>query len=131
MKLGLDGQYVLVTGSSKGIGRGIAEAFLRENAKVILTGRQKTILHATMQELADSFSQESVLSFAGDLSQGSVAQDLAEFIENKVGQLDHLVCNIGSGASVPPLQEDTKEFQRMLDINLLSAVTAIKAMLPL
>ena len=47
MELELEGQSVLITGSSQGIGKGIAEAFLKEQAHVILTGRQASKLDKT------------------------------------------------------------------------------------
>jgi len=57
--------------------------------------------------------------------------ELANFIDDRWGKLDHLVCNIGSGRSVPLLQEDRNEMQRMLDLNLLGSVSAVRLMTPL
>ena len=131
MNLVLIDQFVLITGSNRGIGRGIAEGFLNENAAVILTGRNKTKLETTAFELSDKYSKDKVLYFLGDLQPSDTLQSLHEFIMNKVGCLHHLVCNIGSGQSVPPLAEDVTEFQRMLDINLLNAVGVVNHMLPL
>lgn len=131
MNLELDGQYVLITGSSRGIGKGIAEAFLKESAHVILTGRDEVTLQDTVESFIGKYGAGRILFFKGDLQQLSVLQVLKQFIIEKIGYLDHLVCNIGSGQSVPPLQENMNEFQRMLDINLLNAVAVVQEMLPL
>lgn len=131
MDLDLSKQIVLITGSSHGIGKAIAEGFLQEQAKVILTGRNENILKETAQTFSKQYDNDNVLYFAGDLQQETVVEKLANFINNQIGKLDHLVCNIGSGRSVPPLQEDKQEFQRVMNINLLSAVSVVKHLTPL
>jgi 3-oxoacyl-[acyl-carrier protein] reductase len=131
MDLQLDGRIVLVTGSSKGIGKGIAEGFLQEGATVILTGRDRTLLEAQQDAFQTQYSPDRVKGFVGDLQQGSVIEELARFLERECGTLDHLVCNIGSGRSVPPLEEDDAEWRRMLEINLLSATFCVRLLLPL
>lgn len=130
MDLGLLNKNVLITGSSRGIGQGIAKAFLKEKARVILTGRNRDVLEQADNNFAKRFGREQVYSFAGDLGQGGTLADLVTFLESKTGGLDHLVLNIGSGKSVPPLKENKEEFARMLDINLLSAVDLVQRLLP-
>lgn len=121
MDLKLGKQWALVTGSSRGIGRGIAEAFLREDSNVILVDRDRMSLEATRDEFASIYGPERVIGLEADLLQPEGISDLTELVSDQVGQLNHLVCNIGSGASVPPLEEDSHEMQRMLDINFTSA----------
>jgi len=131
MDLQLDGQIVLVTGSSRGIGRGIAEAFLQEGATVILTGRDGEMLQDALDSMAKVSGPQRVRAFPGDLEQGPTLEKLADFIAGEFGRLDTLVCNLGTGRSVPPLQEDEAEWQRMLGINLLAATAAVRLLLPL
>jgi 3-oxoacyl-[acyl-carrier protein] reductase len=129
--LELEGQIVLVTGASRGIGRGIAQTFLQEGATVFITARETEALAATRDKFRDLYGAERVHAFAGDLQQREVLEDLHRVITDAWGRLNHLVCNIGTGRSVPPLAEDEKEWQRMLDINLLSATSCVRVMLPL
>ena len=131
MNLGLNNQSVLITGSGSGIGRGIAKGFIKEKALVILTGRDERALENTASEFSNLYGKDKVLYFLGDLQLPDTLQSLNNFITEKVGGLDHLVCNIGSGQSVPPLDEDVSEFQRMLDINLLNAVGIVNQFFPL
>ena len=130
MDLNLQNRVVLITGSSRGIGKGIAEVFLREGARVVLTGRSETGLDETVYGFSKQFGEKQTFRFPGDLNQKPVLENLKAFIQQEVNALDHLVCNIGSGRSVPPLEEDRSEFQRMLDINLLGAVETVRMMLP-
>jgi len=129
MDLGLSDSVVLITGASRGIGKGIAEAFLMEKARIILTGRDESRLEKTACEFGKKYGSDRIYSFSGDLHQSDTLDRLKAFIRNRIKRLDHLVCNIGSGRSVPPLAEDRNEFQRMLDINLLGAVGIVGAML--
>ena len=131
MNLGLNNQSVLITGSSRGIGRGIAEGFLKEKALAILSGLNEKLLVNTAEKLSNSYDRNRVLEFVGNLNEPEILENLYEFIIEKTKGLDHLVCNIGSGKSVSPLDEDVSEFQRMLDTNLLNAVGIVKQFYPL
>jgi 3-oxoacyl-[acyl-carrier protein] reductase len=66
-----------------------------------------------------------------DLRDAAACQDLATQVQQRFGGLDLLVTNAGSGASVPPGQETPEEWRRVLDLNLLSAMNLIGAVLPL
>lgn len=129
MDLGLEGATVLITGSSRGIGFGIADAFLREGATVVLNGRNQADLDTAKSTL--STAPTTPLAFLGDLTDEGHLHACAEFITNQTGRLDHLVCNIGSGKSVPVLAEDDAEFHRVLDLNLHTAQKTVHALLPL
>jgi len=129
--LRLSGKSVVVTGSTRGIGNAIAEAFLNEDARVMLTGRNSEVLEQARDILMNRFGQNKVNSFVGDLTDDSKILNLVEAVQSVFGGLDILVCNIGGGRSVPPLQEDGAEWHRMLRINLLSATTTVRSFLPL
>ncbi len=131
MDLDLTEQRVLVTGSTRGIGKGIAEAFLLEGAKVTLNGRSKGVLDAIVLEfLKPPIKKEQISSYVGDLCEPEPLLSLREQLELQ-GDLDHLVCNIGSGKSFGPLLEDENEWQKMFNINLFSAVRCVREMLDL
>lgn len=131
MNLELKKQKVLITGSGSGIGRGIANGFLKEDASVIITDLNKEALINTTVKFSNQYGKEKILSFFGDLNKSDILESLYQFIIDEAGELDHLVCNIGSGKSVPPLKENVTEFQRMLDINLLNAVGIVNKLFPI
>lgn len=117
MNLGLEGRRALVTGSSRGIGRSIAETLEREGCAVTLTGRNRpeNLL------VRGSF-------FQGDLTVAAVREELAVSVE-RMG-LDVLVLNLGSGRSKRPLAEDEAEWHRMLSLNLDSAASLFRRLVP-
>jgi 3-oxoacyl-[acyl-carrier protein] reductase len=124
MELGLANSRILVTGSSRGIGYGIASQFLQEGASVVLTGRNELNLRLAKDMLAKKFDADRIEIFAGDLGDSTVRQGLNAALLTK--GLDHLVCNVGSGRSVPILQESMEEWRRMLDFNLLHSAGVVQ-----
>ena len=125
MDLGLEGRVALVTGSTRGIGRAIAQRLAREGAQVVVNGRSDDGLRDAQRDIG------AVAAHAADVSDPRACAKLVAAVERSLGRLDVLVCNVGSGASVPPGREDHAEWQRMLSINLFSATNAISAAKPL
>lgn len=125
MDLGLDGRVALVTGSTRGIGRAIAERFVAEGARVILNSRQAQELERSAREVGAAYS------WCCDAADGDAASAMASAIERELGALDVVVCNVGSGASVAPGSETRPEWQRMLEVNLFAATNVVSACAPL
>lgn len=96
-----------------------------------MTGRDGTATLETAQHIEKFATVGRVLSCPGDLSSEDGCARLAEIVQKQFGRLDHLVCNIGSGSSVPPLQDDKAEWQRVFEINLYPSIAAVTAFRPL
>lgn len=114
-------EIVLVTGSSRGIGRAIAYDFAKAGATVILNGaHNEESLHQTYED----FKAESlnVLSFLGDVSDYNVAQALFTFIFDKLGRYPTILVN-NAGISHVGLFTDTTPdiWQKIMTTNLNSA----------
>jgi 3-oxoacyl-[acyl-carrier protein] reductase len=94
MELGLDGKVALVTGSSRGIGRGIALALADEGCNVVVTGRDADAL----EEVAASARRKGVKAavVALDLCAAAAAATLVETARRAFGGLDILVNNAGA-----------------------------------
>jgi 3-oxoacyl-[acyl-carrier protein] reductase len=122
MNLALDGKVALVTGSSRGIGLGIAQALAREGCRVVLNGRDPEGLF----QAARSFDQAPAVA-VGDFSQPDGATQVVQRVLQTHGQLDIVVANVGGGRSVPPGREDFAEWQRVFALNLWSATNAVEA----
>lgn len=121
MDYGLTGKSVLVTGSSKGIGKAIAESFHEHGARVALNARNATQLKATTNKLDGS------IGIVGDLTCPVQANKVVTDLLSSFGELDILVCNIGSGRSVLPGRENYEEWQRMFALNLWSTTNIVEA----
>ena len=124
MELGLENSRVLITGSSRGIGYGIASSFLEEGAIAVLTGRDEKDLTAAQEILIGKHGADHVETYAGNLCESAVRSGLNEYLAPR--GLDHLVCNIGSGRSVPAFQENDEEWRRLFDINIVQAAGVLR-----
>lgn len=122
LDLELAGKVALVTGSSRGLGLAIAQALHREGCTVALNGRDGAVL-----EQARSAVGKRAKVLVADVSDPASCRALLDSIEARFGRLDVLVCNVGSGRSVPPGEENAQEWQRVLSLNLLTATNMVEA----
>ena len=120
MDLELSGKAALVTGSSRGIGRAIAEVLVREGAAVCLCARGAEELERTRAELAKG---DRVWAVAADVTTPEgAARAVAEAL-NKLGRLDILVNNVGGSRGAGTFERvDEAGWREVVDANLFSAV---------
>ncbi|MBR0973344.1 MULTISPECIES: SDR family NAD(P)-dependent oxidoreductase [Bradyrhizobium] len=126
MKLELDDRVALVTGASRGIGLAIATTLAAEGAKVALAARGADALNAARAAVGGRSSIH-----VADVTDPASAASLIQDVEKQWGRLDILVCNVGSGASVPPGKETAPEWSRVMDLNLFATTNMIEAARPL
>ncbi|WP_213770084.1 SDR family NAD(P)-dependent oxidoreductase [Bradyrhizobium sp. dw_78] len=126
MKLELEGRVALVAGASRGIGLAIARMLAAEGAHVALAARGRDDLDAARAKIGDNAS-----SHTADVTDPAAALAMAREVERQWGRIDILICNVGSGASVPPGQETSAEWRRVMDVNLFAATNMIEAVRPI
>ena len=119
---------LIVTGGSKGIGRGIAQAFAREGAKVLLAARQADAGILAAQEIADAGGQASF--FQADVSNSDDVEAMVKAAVDRHGGIDILCSNAGifPSASLEEMSED--EWDKVNSVNLKGSFLAVKACLP-
>lgn len=125
MNLGLADKVALVTGSSRGIGQAIAETLWQEGCRVALNARNEAGLETLAASLGDRTSIH-----AADVTEPEACRRLVGQVVDRWGLIDVLVCNVGSGASVPPGSETPAEWQRVFAVNFHSATNVIEAARP-
>jgi len=125
MKLELNGKTALVAGASRGIGLAIAAALAAEGCNLALAARGREGLEAAATALAAPVSLHG-----GDVSDAGQAKAAADAAASRWGGIHVLVCNAGSGRSVPPGTETEAEWRRVLDVNLFTSLNMIAAARP-
>ncbi len=116
MDLKLTGKLALVSGSTAGIGRAIAEALLREGARVIVNGRLETSVREAAAELAKAGG--TVLTFAGDLGTAEAADEVAR----RFPDVEIVVNNLGIFEPKPFEEIPDEDWLRFFEVNVLSGV---------
>src|SRR4249920_2536545 len=111
----LQGKQVLVTGGTTGIGFAIAERFLREGARVVVTGRDQELGLSAEAALRDGGQCWFLVADAGDPVAGARSVGLA--VEH-LGALDVLVNNAGIGVEASLLGTPLADYNRLMDVNV-------------
>jgi len=116
------GQVVLVTGATSGIGLALARAFTAAGATVVGTGRDQARLAQLGQEID--------LALTLDLCDERAVSTAADTVLDRHGRVDVLIHNAGIGMFEAWPQTDVAAMQRVMDVNLYGAVRLTRALLP-
>jgi 3-oxoacyl-[acyl-carrier protein] reductase len=121
----------LITGGSQGLGKVIAEHFLREGANVVLCARSEKDLFNTRDELAKKFPAQKIRAKTCDVSNESHVNTLVAFTLQELGSIDALVLNAGIYGPMGPTESvPLDEWRRALDINLYGVLLPCRAVIP-
>lgn len=123
----LDGRSALVTGGSRGIGKGIAECFCRAGARVAIVGTDVATARRAAADLPGA-----AIAIAADIGKADSVAALAARVQEKLGGLDILVNNAGVGMDPMPLQKLSEaEWDRVMDVNLRGVFLVSRAFIPM
>jgi len=121
----------LITGGSQGLGKVIAENFVREGANVVLCARHAPELAATAAELAGKYPGRKILTQTCDVADEAQVKALAEFALRELGSVQALVLNAGVLGPVGAIEAvSLAEWRRAVDINLFGVLLPCRALLP-
>lgn len=126
MEMGLEHKRVLVTGSTKGIGRAIATAFAKEGADVVINGRRADTVQAVVDQLAAAYPETTPVAAPFDISDPAETEKLF----NSVPTVDVLVNNMGIFAPMAYGDIDDATWDRFFKVNVLSGNRLAKHYLP-
>ena len=124
----IKGKVALITGGSKGIGFGIAEALLNQGLKVAFTSRSQESANKAVEELVSRTNTDKhILGIEADVRDLSHQENAVKKTIEEFGQLDIVIANAGLGhfASIEDLTVD--QWQEVIDTNLTGAFYSIKA----
>jgi NAD(P)-dependent dehydrogenase (short-subunit alcohol dehydrogenase family) len=124
----LNHHIALITGASRGIGRAVAKAYVREGAQVALVATAKPRLEQLCRDMG--WSSDQVLCIGADVSKPHEAQGAVQQTLQQWGHIDVLVNNAGIYHAASFLDHTAQDFQRLLDVNLFGVMHFMQACLP-
>lgn len=122
----LNGKTAFITGGTKGIGFGIADAMLREGMKVLITGRTQESVDEAIEALT-KVGEDRIIGFVADVRDMEAQQNAVQKIIQEWNQLDVLIANAGVGhfGSIEDLTSE--QWQQTIDVNLTGVFNSVKA----
>ena len=127
----LSGKVAVITGSSRGIGRAIAEAMAFHGARVVISSRKQEACAEVAAAICAKHGAGSATAIAASISSKSALLELADRTEAEVGPIDIVVCNAASNPYYGPMSGISDEqFRKILDNNVLSNHWLIQRCLP-
>jgi len=128
MLTSIEGKSVIVTGASKGIGKGIAAVFASKGAKVLVVARNADAGNQTVAEIEAAGGAAAF--YQGDVSSWESMQAMAQTAVDTHGGIDILCVNAGIFPEVPLTEMSPEDWDEVLGINLKGTFLSVKACLP-
>ncbi len=117
----LHGQVAVITGSSRGIGRAIAERMVEHGARVVISSRKAESCEAVVSDLLARFGPDCAIAVPANISSKSDLQHLMNEARRRLGPVDILVCNAASNPYYGPQEGISDEqFRKILDNNIVA-----------
>ena len=117
-------KVILITGGSKGIGFGVAEALLKQGHQVAITSRSQEAADKAVEQLKAS---GDIIGLAADVKSLQSQQQAVQKVIERWGKLDVLIANAGVGHFAPIDELDERLWQETIDTNLTGVFYSIKA----
>ncbi len=127
----LTGKVAIITGSSRGIGRAIAEEFAEQGARVVISSRKLDACREVADAINAKHGEGRAIAIAASISRKEELEALVAETRKAFGRIDVLVCNAASNpyyGSMNGISDD--QFRKILDNNVLSNHWLIQLVLP-
>jgi NAD(P)-dependent dehydrogenase (short-subunit alcohol dehydrogenase family) len=132
VELALGGKVALVTGGSKGVGRGISDALVDEGANVCICSRNEEEVRRAASELEERGAKGArAVAVVADLTEEGDRERLVEETVGELGHVDILVNNAGTVGEGGTLEDTPLEaWRNLFELNLFAAVDLVKRVVP-
>ena len=125
----LNGRSVIVTGGSKGIGKGIARTFARAGANVLIAAREGATLQAAADDVAEDTGAR-VETVVADVSRVEDCRRIAEVAVERLGGIDVLCANAGVFPDRPFTEMTEADVDAVFDCNVKGTMFSVQACVP-
>lgn len=127
----MTGKVALITGSSRGIGKAIAEAMAEQGAKVVISSRKPGPCQEVAADLNGKHGDGTAISVPANISSKDELQNLVDETRKAFGKIDVLVCNAASNPYYGPMEDiGDEQFEKILSNNIISNHWLIQMVAP-
>src|ERR1700736_1374943 len=127
----MSGKGAVITGSTRGIGRAIAERMAEHGAKVVVSSRKQDVCDQVTKEINEKFGKGTAVAIAANISSKENLQNLVTESVRAFGKIDVLVCNAASNPYYGPLGGiSDDQFRKILDNNIVANNWLISMVVP-
>ena len=127
----LSGKVAIITGSSRGIGRAIAEAMAEQGAKVVISSRKAEACEEAAQAINERHGDGTATVVPANISSKEDLQNLVDETRRQLGKIDVLVCNAASNPYYGPMAGIADDqFRKILENNVIANHWLIQMVAP-
>src|SRR3954468_6013281 len=117
----MKGKVAVITGSTRGVGRAIAERMAEHSAKVVISSRKQDVCDQVTKEINEKFGKGTAASIAANISSKENLQHLVDESNRTWGRIDILVCNAASNPYYGPMGGiSDDQFRKILENNVIA-----------
>jgi 3-oxoacyl-[acyl-carrier protein] reductase len=128
MLTSIDGKNVIVTGGSKGIGRGIARVFAAQGANVTIAARGEEAAMIACDEITGNGGKAGFMQC--DVADWNSVKNMVDAVASSHGGVDIMCANAGAFPQTKMIDMDPDEWDQVMGTNLRSAFLSVKACIP-
>lgn len=126
----LENKVAIITGGTRGIGLQIVRTFLKNGAKVILTGSRKETVNKALDELKKELNTDDIMGFSSKLHDENDVKSMFEQVEDTFGKIDIVINNAGMSSSTPLEKYTEEEYNEINNLNIKSVFVVSKVSVP-
>ena len=122
LTINLKDKSILITGSSRGIGKSIAHHCALHGAKVIISSRKLDACEATASEINKAVGTEAAFPIPANISDENQLNDLVSLTKEKLGRIDTLICNAATNPFMGSMLDmPSEKFDKVMNNNIKSS----------
>ena len=122
---------IVITGSTKGIGKALANKFLESGDIVVISSRSNDAVKSAIDEFGEKYGAKNVFGIPCDVTDAQQVDSLVKFAIDKLGKIDIWINNAGTAGDkrLPLVELETSQIKRVIETNIIGTLYCCRAVL--